>query len=258
MRVVVLGSAPDARWPRSDALVAAKLSLLYYPEAVDDTQIVSSLGYAGDQRAVLQNEELLRRLRPGQLRSVTVGVREADEAAPMIAEFRALLTVGGCAQTEVLVMDRKARRESWEAVSGLREPILRGLETYGASGVRYALHRAVRTAYKRARGHLFRATPHLIRRHAIFRPSTGVVALCRAMNHFGPSAEYVLAGVSLAWPRRYPDPERDAFRGGEDIAPVPVHINADTQILRRLAADWNLTTTSADLSETIRAPLHGA
>lgn len=256
MRVVVLGSAPDARWPQSDVLVAAKRSLLYYPEAMSDTSRVETLGYPEDQRSVLEGDGVRRNMTPGRLGSVTVGIRVPEESGPIIEEFRALLGACGSPMTEVLTMDRTDRREAWERASGLREPILEGIGSYGAGGVLYAMRRATHGTYKRLRAQLLGGAPRLIRRHGIFRPSTGVVALCRAMQRFGPSAEYVLAGVSLTWPRRYPDPGRDAFRGGEDFAPVPVHINADRQVLRRLAMQWNLATTSSELADALRVPCY--
>lgn len=256
LTVVVLGSAPDARWPRNDFLISANRSLLYYPEAVRDTSRVNSFGFPNDQRALFESEDLLRRLRSGWLESVTVGTRAEEEVGPITEEFTSLLRSNGFPSTEVLVVDRAERRETWERASGLREPILHGLGSYGVSGVRHAVVSSLTYAYKRSRARRASAPQHLVRRRAIFRPSTGVIALCRAMNRFGSSAEYVLAGVSLAWPRYYPDPERDAFRGPEDRAPVPIHINADTQVLRRLATKWNLRTTNAELADVLCIPHH--
>lgn len=256
MRVVVLGSAPDARWPRSDVLVAAKRSLHFYPEAMRETSRVETLGYPEDQRSVLESDGVQRNMRNERLGSVTVGIRVPEESGPIIEEFRALLGACGSPMTEVSTMDRTDRREAWERASGLREPILAGIGSYGAGGVLYAMRRAANGTYKRSRARLLGEPSRLIRRHAIFRPSTGVVALCRAMVQFGPSAEYVLAGLTVTWPRRYP--ERDAFQGGRGSAPVPIHINADRQVLQKLATRWNLATTSPELSDALPVPFHSA
>jgi hypothetical protein len=255
-RVVILGSAPDARWPKNDVVYAAKMSLGYYPEAIDSTTSVHTVGYAGDQRALLDDPVLLRRLKRSGLDSMTVGVRVEEDADDVRAEFTALFTATAVAVRQFDTMSRVQRRVAWEKPSGMREPILRGIPSYGAAGVRYAGARMFRYSYKRLSARLTSDSPRLIRRHAIFRPSTGVVTLGRAMTRFGPEAEYVLAGVSLAWPRRYSDADRDAYRGGEDFAPIPVHINADRQVLKRLLVKgWDLKATNRELSELVSVPL---
>ncbi len=252
-RVVILGSAPDARWPRSDALFSAKSSLSYYPEAVDDTLSVNSFGYLDDQMSLLDHGPLLSRLQSTGLDSMTVGVRVEDEAGRVTAEARSRLAASRVAVGEVLSLNRVQRRQVWERPSGLREPIFRGLGQYGLAGHLYVASRLRRHAWKHLRARLRSAPTRMTRRHAIFRPSSGVVALCLAMDRFGPRAEYVIAGVSLVWPRRYPDLSRPV----EDMenAPVPIHINADVQVLARLVKDWNITTTSPVLSEGSRLPL---
>ncbi len=261
VRAVILGSKPGARWPESEHLYAANATIRYYPHAVKSTASLHLVGVWSVLIETLRDPRVKAALRGRPIEELIVwntsglarhfrvpgkGMDTADALAFCSQELAEERVSYGT----LTVYTPSERREIWERASGVREPVLTGLSSFGLSGMLQAvphlnkyLRKYLRDWPRQAvRGNL-RPRPQA---PSPFRPSTGVLSLCMAIDRLGPSVKYTMAGVGLLNRGRYPTGDdrqtaRDA--GGR----LPSHVNADKVVLGALSQKYDLTTTEEEL-----------
>jgi hypothetical protein len=79
-----------------------------------------------------------------------------------------------------------------------------------------------------------------------YSPSTGIIALLVALREHGPSAKYVLAGIGLSNRDQYIVDNTTIELNRVHQKAFPKHIVADIIILQHLAKSWHIVSTESD------------
>ena len=268
LRVVVLGSRPDPQVPSCDHLVAANAAGKYSPDSLLKATSVHLVGLWRGIRDTVEDRTAGERLRAADLRSVVLWNPKAGQRArsweQSLDERERLLREGCGFDRPITVMTADERRRLWESQTGLREPVVRP----ALRDPRALAHAALLLAQHRVRVVAAHARATRSRRPVVapivpeeFRPSTGVMALSVAIDRFGPSADYCIAGVGLTGRSTYRVAGSDRLiRGNPAARPssrwvVPPHTWVDRLLLNRLGSRYSVGTTEPDLAAACGLPM---
>lgn len=253
--VVVLGSKPGATWPLSHHLYLANRALTDYPQATEATITLHLVGVWKSVFDALRSyaassgkKQPIESLTVWNNGSLSRTVLKSLEAADATAFCRSQLSEAKIAVNYIQAMNPVERRAMWEDLTGLREPIADGISSVGFQALweqrapiqKYLRRRLV--ALPRGRS----SRPHA---PGIFRPSTGVMALCLAIRNHGDAAKYVIAGIGLSRRSEYLPPRKSS----PSDPGLPRHTYADKKILSVLSQQFSLTTTEPELFSVVPA-----
>lgn len=253
MKIVVLGSKPGAKWPSCDHIYMANRALSDYPAAVESATHKHLVGSWIALHPALKEYFAHPECSRQALDSVTVWntrgaaislARHAHRECDTEGAVRQLLQDDGIRVRIVRVFSSIERRHVWEDLTGLKEPITEQAFLFDPRQTVFALSGFFTWCLRRS-GAVVRASTERVEAPGVFRPSTGVMALCLAIREHGPNADYVVAGIGLKNRNDYTQ-ARD--RHSEWTRRVlPSHANADRQILAALASNFKVSSTEPEL-----------
>lgn len=235
-RVVVIGSKPNAVIPEGDAVYCANASIAYYAQQIAGFKHIvnivtsSAIDYqpknmSDDRDYYRERWEKMSKTRPARL--IILRNKNPDR---MISALR---EVGYDAS--ISFINDQDRRKLVTRVSGCDDPIL--------TADFFQLPSKLKIAYAGS------ALSIILKRifdqsktcNAIFRPSTGIIALLYAMTENGCDCEYVVTGIGLKNRNEYIQANRSSEHR------IPHHVFADRKVLHSVAAKYNVTTTEPEL-----------
>ena len=221
--ITILGSGPNALIGSGDWLYVANRSFRYYPNALSSHREAVFVTQSLDALEVV---EFVKTLGDASVRPVHVW-----EPVVETERFR-LLGIDG--PHSLTFWSQNQLNDALNAVSGLRSP----LPIY--------CHAVARPAQKLvARIQKFRRP-----NSAIFRPSTGMLALVFAIAAHGPNAIYRLSGIGFSNRTQHADgSSRPAARGVKRF--VPPHAIADMIVLESLATKHEIWSDSREIVELV-------
>jgi hypothetical protein len=239
--VVVLGSKPGADIPQGDAVYCANAAIGYYADAVSRFPSVVSVlspdlihpkerqeGKSDRERCVRQ-WEMIAASRPDKMILTRTGNLEMLKKVLDEAGF----------SSPVEAVSAYERREIVGRVSGCYDPIVT------SDFFRLPVNKKIRYAGSLTTTFLKRLVDRRKDCGAVFRPSTGILALVLAISEHGRDADYVICGIGVQ--------KRNDYLGGEHIHNQPLlrHVYADIKVLRELARRYNLYTTEPELEHLV-------
>jgi len=235
-RIVVIGSKPNAVIPDGDAVYCANASIAYYLHELSGFKYIVNITTPFAIRDHIKKtsddaycyRESLKKM--SESRSLRLIILRSTNPEHMI---NALRETG--LDVPISIINDQDRRKLVTRVSGCDDPILTAdffrlpsklKLSYAGSAISIILKR------------IFARSKTC---NAIFRPSTGIIALLYAIAENGYDCEYVLAGIGLKNRNEYITDIRLSKH------PIPHHVYADQKVLRSVAAKYKITTTETEL-----------
>lgn len=219
-RVTILGSRKDALHTDGDFLYAANRSLKYFPDVARTHKRIVFVSNAATMNDVAQ---IMSRIPHETVKEVIHVMRPDSETSEQYRaeNFECDLYVYSTSDTQALLQD----------VCGLEVPIA-------------AMSRQLMGRFRSL------IVPFLKMRYpnaAMFRPSTGVLALLLAIARFGDQATYTLAGIGAT--SRHSHPNGEVTAGTSRRLRIPQHVMADCGILQSLSWKYDISSDDQYLAQ---------
>ncbi|WP_164926819.1 hypothetical protein [Chlorobaculum tepidum] len=239
--VVVLGSKPNADIPLGDAVYCANAAIGYYAEMVSRFPRVVSV-MSPD---VIHPKEFREGVPDRALNQRQFQMVLASRPEKMILtrtghfEFLKETLAGAGFKSPMEAVSAQERRALVGKISGCYDPIVT------SDFFRLPLDRKIRYAGSLASTFLKRLLNKRKDCGAVFRPSTGILALVFAIAEHGRTADYVICGIGVR--------KRNEYLSGKQVKghDLPHHVFADVKVLRKLARRYNLFTTEPELEHLV-------
>ena len=239
--VVVLGSKPGANIPQGDAVYCANAAIGYYAETVSRfPQVISVLNpdmiHPRERMEGVPNQALKERewnmfiaSRPSKVVLTRTSYFELAKKNLGEAGFRSPLSC----------LSVFERRKLVGKISGCHDPIVT------SDFFHLSLDQKIHYAGSLTSTFLKRLLDRRKDCSAVFRPSTGILALVLAISEHGRDADYVICGIGVK--------KRDEYLAGKHIhgRDLPQHVFADIKVLRKLARRYRLFTTEPELEHLV-------
>lgn len=231
MKILILGSAPNAKIPAADHVYCANTSAYYYADRLKGISKIDCVVGSHIVCASPQSEarDELKKLRSYLNNSPISGLIVLDHNPWYLGWDLStrLMRVNHDTGLVSQVISSAERSDVLFKTAGLREPILS-----------HSLIREINSPRQAWWGAklLFQSLTHRFRKRReispVLTPSTGLWAAMIAMERHGPDAEYIISGISLTTTNeRIPHP--DGLRPG-NFPKLTHHLQADRKIVEKL------------------------
>ncbi len=246
VRIVVLGTKPNAVIPDGDAIYCANAAIGFYKNEVARYTYVVNVA-----STLVLNKHFENR------RQIDVDLYHDKWTAVSNASPQKLVLVDAAGQPELSgQLVAKLRESGYNAAIEILSLAKRTRLVRSVAGMPYPI--VTRELFSQALQTQLEDIVHLCKYwlqqvdgdvKGKFRPSTGIMALLYAIDCHGSDAEYVLAGIGVQ--ERQLHQHNHALLHSEKIHRTHVlapHIEADIAVLRSLGSRYRVATTEPELS----------